>query len=73
MLYVHRMKPLTQILVALVIGSSLGVALAAVGVPTASTAPEHVSKITPFHACEVTYINNPRRHWCDRKGHVHWQ
>jgi len=33
----------------------------------------NVSKITPFHACEVTYINNPRPHWCDRKGHVHWR
>lgn len=58
-----------------VVAVAFGVSITAVAVDGVSDdqARADVSRLTPYQRCEVTYINYPRPHWCDRKGHVHWR
>jgi purine nucleoside phosphorylase len=64
-------KRIMMAIAAVVFGASIAV-VGGSGFGEVDQARASVSRLTPYQACEVTYINYPRRHWCDRKGHVHW-
>ena len=73
---------MNKLIITTVIALGFGISIAALG----STAPDtdnsgtsgtseadDVSSLSPQQMCNLVYINYPRRHWCDRRGHVHWR
>ncbi len=69
---------ITTVIAALFVGASIAaICVATQGhadLATASpAATPAVAKLSPQQMCNLVYINYPRPHWCDRKGHVHWR
>lgn len=68
-------KHIKSIVAGLVFGLGIGGLGLAAFSPSAESAPQssEVARISPQNLCEIVNANKPGRHWCDRKGHLHYR